>query len=136
MLVPWPRAALAIYVVSATGILVLAVRCWQQATSLKIRYAALLLATVLVSPHLTVYDLVILAPAFLALGAWTLAHRDSAPPVSLLLYACYLLFLVGPLAQITHLQLSVAAMTVLLWITCRISQASETPAYLPAIGSS
>jgi alpha-1,2-mannosyltransferase len=136
MLVPWPRAALAIYVVSATGILVLAVRCWQQATSLKIRYAALLLATVLVSPHLTVYDLVILAPAFLALGDWTLAHRDSAPPVSLLLYACYLLFLVGPLAQITHLQLSVVAMTVLLWITCRISQASEVPAYLPAIGSS
>ena len=30
----------------------------------------------LVSPHLTVYDLVILAPAFLLLGDWALAHRD------------------------------------------------------------
>jgi hypothetical protein len=71
---------------------------------------------------LTVYDLVILAPAFLLLGDWAQAHRDSALPVSLLLYVCYPLFLLGPLARNTHLQLSVVAMTALLWMTWRIAE--------------
>jgi hypothetical protein len=77
---------------------------------------------------LTVYDLVILAPAFLLLGDWALAHHDAAPPVARLalllsfsLYACYPLFLLGPLARITHLQLSVVVMAGLLWISWRIA---------------
>ena len=122
LLLPWPHVAFAFYVASAIGVLVLAVRCWQRAASPEVRFAALLLATILVSPHLTVYDLVILAPAFLLLGDWALAHGDSAPSVSLLLYACYPLFLLGPLARVTHLQLSVVAMTALLWMSCRIPE--------------
>jgi hypothetical protein len=91
---------------------------------LEVRYAALLLATVLVSPHLTVYDLVILTPALLLLGDWVMTHRDSASPIPMLLYAYYLLFLLGPLARITHLQLSVLAMAALLWLTWRIAETS------------
>jgi len=88
-----------------------------------LRYAALLLATVLVSPHLTVYDLVILAPAFLLLTDWALAHREQpfAHSVLVLVYSCYPLFLLGPLTRMTHLQLSVLAMTGLLWITWQLS---------------
>ena len=122
LLLPWPQVAFTFYVASALGVLALAVRCWQRAASLQVRFAALLLATILVSPHLTVYDLVILAPAFLLLGDWALAHGDSAPSVSLLFYACYALFLLGPLARVTHLQLSVVAMTALLWMSCRIPE--------------
>ena len=96
--------------------------CWRSGASLEVRYPALLLATVLVSPHLTVYDLVILAPAFLLLSDWAVAHRDSAPPVFPLLYACYPLFLLGPLARIIHVQLSVVAMTALFWMTWRIAE--------------
>jgi len=122
LLLPWPQMAFALYVVSALGVLALAVGCWRSGASLEIRYSALLLATVLVSPHLTVYDLVILAPAFLLLADWFLAHRDSAPWIAPLLYACYPLFLLGPLARITHLQLSVVAMTALLWICWRVGE--------------
>ena len=121
LLLPSPHLALALYVFTGLGVLVLAVGCWRSRGPLEVRYAALLLATVLASPHLTVYDLVILAPAFLLLGDWTLARRDAAP-VSLLLYLCYPLFLLGPLAKITHLQLSVVIMTALLWMTWRISR--------------
>jgi hypothetical protein len=123
LLFPWPEAAFVFYVVCALGALALAVRCWRMGVSLEIRYSTLLLATVLVSPHLTVYDLVILAPTFLLLGDLVLAHFASAPhasqllPMSLLLYACYPLFLLGPLARISHLQLSVVAMAALLWIS-------------------
>ena len=91
LLLPWPRVAFGLYVVSAVVILALAVRVWTSHSSLSIRFSALLLATVLVSPHLTVYDLVILAPAFLLLGDWalctsrtTVRTADSAAPVSLL----------------------------------------------------
>ncbi len=122
LLLPWPQAAFGLYVVSALAVLTLAVGCWRSGASLEVRYSALLFATILVSPHLTVYDLVILAPAFLLLGDWVLAHRDSAPPILPLLYACYPLFLLGPLARITHLQLSVVAMTVLLWMTWRVAE--------------
>jgi hypothetical protein len=123
LLLPWPHVALALYVVSALAALALAIRCLQSGASLEVRYAALLFATVLVSPHLTVYDLVVLAPAFLLLADWTLTHRGQpfAQSVRRLLYACYPLFLLGPLTRITHLQLSVMAMTGLLWISWRIS---------------
>ena len=73
---------------------------------------------------MTVYDLVILAPAFLLLSDWVLVHRDSAPAIFPLLYACYPLFLLGPLAGIIHLQLSVVAMTALVWMTWRIAERS------------
>ena len=77
LLLPWPRVALGLYVVSAVAILVLAVRVWRSSSSLSVRFPALLLATVLVSPHSTVYDLIILAPAFLLLGDWA-AQREQA----------------------------------------------------------
>jgi alpha-1,2-mannosyltransferase len=129
LLLPWPRIAFALYVVTAIGVLVFAVRCWRNEASLSIRFSALLFATVLVSPHLTVYDLVILAPGFLLLGDWAMAHREPfALWIQQLLYVCYPLFLVGPLARIAHLQLSVIAMTALLWICWLISLRSLSSA--------
>ncbi len=124
LLVPGPQVAFGLYVVTALGVLAIAVGCWRKSASLEVRYSALLFATVLVSPHLTVYDLVILAPAFLLLGDWALAHREEQFELSirLLLYVCYPLFLLGPLARITHLQLSVVAMAALLWISWRASE--------------
>jgi hypothetical protein len=126
LLIPWPHLAWGLYGISALGAVGLAVRNWKSKASLAIRYPALLAASVLVSPHLTVYDLVILAPAFLLLADWTLAHQESplAPWVQRLMYACYPLFLLGPLAGITHLQCSVLAMAALLGISWQISRPS------------
>jgi alpha-1,2-mannosyltransferase len=123
LLLPWPHVAFGLYVLSAVAILVLAVRVWTGRSTLSVRFSALLFATVLVSPHLTVYDLVILAPAFLLLGDWVtgLSEQVFAPRIQQLLYLCYPLFLMGPLTRVTHLQLSVGAITALLWITWRVS---------------
>jgi hypothetical protein len=119
LLVPWPHLSFALYLCTAAGVLMLAVHVWKSKLALGVRYSALLVTTVLVSPHLTVYDLVILAPAFLLLSDWILgtAGLPSASTTSALLYACYPLFLVGPLAAITYVQLSVPVMVALLWIT-------------------
>jgi hypothetical protein len=87
-----------------------------------LRFSALLLATVLIAPHLTVYDLVILAPAFLLLSDSILAPPDflEAPQLKLLLYLAFVLPLSGPLARWTHVQLSVPVMTAVLYLIWKI----------------
>jgi hypothetical protein len=116
MLVPWRPVALALYAISAISVCVLAIACWRRAISLSARYSALLLTSVLIAPHLTVYDLVILAPAFLLLSDWLLMHREN-PGISvleILLYLAFVLPLLGPLARWTHIQLSVPVMVAVL----------------------
>jgi len=119
LLVPWPPAALALYLASALIVIITTLRVWRSDAPLHLRFSSLLLATVLISPHLTVYDLVILAPAFLWLGDWALRHSVSPDSLKqsqltqLLLYLAFPLFLLGPLAMVTHLQLSVIVLAAL-----------------------
>jgi Glycosyltransferase family 87 len=117
MLVPWPSASLALYLITALLVSALAIACWRSRLPLSLRYSALLLATVLLAPHLTVYDLVILAPAFPLLSDWIVTRPDdtAAPHLKLLLYLAFALPLLGPLARWTHLQLSVPVMTAILY---------------------
>jgi hypothetical protein len=118
MLVPWGPAAFALYLASALLVCVLAVACWRSRLPLSLRYSALLFATVLLAPHLTVYDLVILAPAFLLLSDWIVMQlsHPATPRLRLLLYLAYAVPLLGPLARWTHLQLSVPVMAAILYI--------------------
>lgn len=118
MLIPWPTVAWALYVICALGVLFLTLRCWQSPLPLGLRYSSLLLATVLVSPHLTVYDLVILAPAFLLTANWIVGDPayESSRRFVLALYMVYLLPLLGFMARWTHIQFSVVAFFVLLWM--------------------
>jgi hypothetical protein len=117
MLIPWRAASLALYLITALVVSAITVACWRSRPPLSLRYSALLLASVLIAPHLTVYDLVILAPAFLLLSDWILAHSDhaSTSTLALLLYLAFALPLLGPLARWTHLQLSVPLFTALLY---------------------
>jgi hypothetical protein len=128
MLFPWEHISLTLYILSAVAVFVLAIACWRRASvPLAAKYSLLLLATVLVAPHLTVYDLVILAPAFLLLADW-LAGRPSTSSVrglGTLLYLVYMLPLLGPLARWTHVQLSVIAMTASVYLIWHISRKSD-----------
>ncbi|MGA8763042.1 MAG: glycosyltransferase family 87 protein [Candidatus Sulfotelmatobacter sp.] len=131
MLLPWPRLALALYVISALLVLMIAVRCWQSRLSLPLRYSAFLLATVLVAPHVTVYDLVILGPALLLLSDWCIANPDASnrPLFKIVLYLLYALPLLGPLARWTHVQLTIPVMLILL---CLLFQLARRPSSDPA----
>jgi alpha-1,2-mannosyltransferase len=117
MLIPWPWASLTLGILSALLVSVLAIACWRSRLPLSLRFSALLLSTVLLAPHLTVYDLVILAPAFLLFSDWVAAQPSypAAPMLKLLLYLAFALPLIGPLARWTHLQLSVPVMATLLY---------------------
>jgi hypothetical protein len=120
MLMPWPSVSLALYLMTALLVLAVTIACWRSCAPLRLRYSALLLATVLLAPHLTVYDLVILAPAFLLLCDWMITPPDyrftpTLKLLQLLLYLAFALPLFGPLARWTHFQLSVPVMAALLY---------------------
>jgi alpha-1,2-mannosyltransferase len=133
MLVPCPQLALWLYVLSAIVILGLAIAVWKKSSPLGLRYSALLLATVLAAPHLTVYDLVILAPAILLGADWLVSQTSTASRRWLggLFYLVYVLPLVGPVARWTHVQLAVLAMAAAMYAIFRVSQA-RTTSDLPA----
>jgi alpha-1,2-mannosyltransferase len=119
MLLPWPALSLGLYVLSAAVVLGLMIACRKRAVPLPLKYAALLLASVLVAPHLTVYDLVILAPALILIAGWLVAQppTPSTRRLGASLYLVYMLPLLGPFARWTHVQLSVIAMAVgVYWI--------------------
>jgi hypothetical protein len=133
MLIPWPGPALGLYILSAAAVLGLTISCWRrEAVPLAGKYSMLLLATVLVAPHLTVYDMVILAPAFLLQADWLMQQppTSSTRRLATCLYLVYMLPLVGPFARWTHVQISVIAMAacvLLIWQTVR-TFGTETPA--------
>lgn len=126
MLIPGRTLPFALYVLSAFVILGLTAAVWSHrpALPLALRYSSLLLASVLVAPHLIVYDLAILAPVFLLLSDWVIAQRPgSASYMKVALYLGYLAPLVGgPIARWTHLQVSVVLMSVLVSMVWRASR--------------
>lgn len=115
MLIPWNSASFPLYMITAIVVLAWTIQVWKRSKSWGLRFSILLLATVLVSPHLTVYDLVILVPAFLLLADWLVAQEKtgSTTNMGVLLYLAYMLPLVGFLSRWTHVQVSVLAMSIL-----------------------
>jgi hypothetical protein len=117
MLVPAPSVSFALYVITAVVVAGFTIACWRSRMPLSLQYSALLLSTVLLAPHLTVYDLVILAPAFLLVADWLIAELgNAAPHLKVLLLLAFTLPLLGPLARWTHFQLSVPVMAALLYV--------------------
>jgi Glycosyltransferase family 87 len=122
MLVPVPAVAAGLNVISVVAVLITSVVLWRSQESLSLRYCTLLVATVLVAPHLTVYDLVILVPAFLFLADWSLDKSSALTHLPIILYLCYVLPLIGPLSRYTHVQLSVLAFLALLYQLWKIGR--------------
>ena len=118
MLMPTASLTWILYALSSAIVLVITIKLWRSGEAPGMRFSALLLATVLVAPHLTVYDLVILAPAFLLLTEWRLQRSPSeSGTLHLLLYLSFALPLLGPVTRYTHLQFSVIAFgALLLWM--------------------
>ncbi len=117
LLIPSPSIALAFYALSSILAIVLAVRVWRSEVPTSLRYSALIIAAVLVNPHLFIYDLVVLAPALLLTVDWCLANRQLklSPSILVLCYLTFILPLFGPLSRWTHVQISVIAFAALLW---------------------
>lgn len=127
LLIPRPDAAFALYILSSVVVIAAAAAIWRSSSPLALRFSALTLAAVLVNPHLFVYDLLVLAPALLLLADVSLASLQlpSSAAIRVLLYLSFVLPLLGPLSRWTHLQLSVVAFSVLLWVLWRAISRAE-----------
>ena len=130
MLIPSQDLSFGLYVLSAILVVGLTIAVWKRCPSipLALRFSSLLFATVLIAPHLTVYDLVILAPAFLLLSDGLIGRSADLPTTAstlglgTLLYLSYTLPLVGPFSRWTHVQLSVVAMAAVVFVVWRITR--------------
>ncbi len=90
MLLPSPILAFCLYVITAFIVFLGCLRIWKSANPLSLRFSALLLATVLVDPHLFVYDQVVLAPALMLLTDWWVGLQAGQSRVfTALLYLTY-----------------------------------------------
>ena len=120
----WLAAPL--WLVGSAVVLERTVRVWRSGADVLVRLGVLLLATVLVSPHLFAYDAAVLSLALLWIGAWMQRTRAMLPQAAdrfwrgvPLLYATFLF----PIAHIIKVQISVLVM---IWLVFMLTSAVRT----------
>ncbi len=145
-----PAVALTAYGAASTITLVVAFLAWRSKGPLEVRYAVFLIATILVDPHMWVYDFLLLTPAFLLLWDWVRGQDtglvgDVWPRVrpaaagrwavddvfEWLLYFCYFSPLFGIVADATRVQPSIPALATLGAMALTLVRSSITP--IPAL---
>jgi alpha-1,2-mannosyltransferase len=117
LLLPWPPVVALCSMIGLVVAVVVAVRSWSSPAPLTVRWALLVLLTVLASPHLVAYDLILLTVPLLVFADWCARNVDHPlqPRVALLLVLIYLAPFSGNLARVIHVQLSVVVMAILAW---------------------
>jgi hypothetical protein len=91
-------------------VIIQTIRVWRSSAPLALRTAVLVVASVLVNPHVFVYDAVVLAPAVIWLAAWTYGdERLSRRTRAVFAWGVYGLYpsLLVPTAALVAIQLSV-----------------------------
>jgi hypothetical protein len=128
LLLSAPLLATALYLLSSAAVLALTIRLWRSSAPLEIRYSALVLSTILVSPHVGYYELVLLVPAFILTAA--MSERLLAPQrriFRVILGFAYLILMPGALAAVTRVQFSVLLLVTWLSALCWIGSKFRVP---------
>ena len=125
VLVPYSSVAYAAYLLTAAIVIVMAARYWRSAVPLELRYSVLLLATVLVNPHVNPYDLVVIVPVFVLVAQWAITNGQTSGLLWTLLFLCYYLPAMTFLPAMTHVQFSVIAMVVLMVLLIALGRTAD-----------
>jgi hypothetical protein len=120
----------ALWVASSGAALGALAYVWRRSGSADLRMGALVVAAVLMNPHLYVYDLVVLAAAFAAIVRWALDSPDFAESrqTLALLHLLWWAPLAGPLAALTHVQLTSILLAALLGTLAAAVSTQDVPA--------
>jgi hypothetical protein len=94
----------------------LTVKVWRRSEEWTLRFATLLVATLLISPHVQTYDAILLAPATLWLTQWALQNHRRQMVVGLAVLSVIFL---TPATRIAGIPLTIPLMIWLLWETSR-----------------
>lgn len=123
---PWPRAAAMLSSLVSVAVIAFAARTWGSAMPLQVRYAVLVMATVLVSPHVYTYELLVLAPALLLAASVAIPHGRSSLLLWAVLYLVFAMPALPTLAVAAHVQWSVPALAALMVIVALPRWSAET----------
>jgi arabinofuranan 3-O-arabinosyltransferase len=114
-----------------TVVLAISIGVWRSSAPLGLRFSAMIVATVLVSPHFFVYDAAVLSVPLLLTGAWVEEHRPAwRAAFWQAVYALFVLLLF-PTARLVHIQGSVL---VLAWMFLQLYRAARVPAAVTVRG--
>lgn len=116
------EAATIIWVVASGVFAWLMLRVWRRHESWTLRVSALLIGTLLISPHVEVYDAILLAPATLWLTIEGVELRR--PALIAVVWLLSIAFLI-PSARVAGIPLTIPMMAWLLWTCSAISQTSQ-----------
>jgi Glycosyltransferase family 87 len=122
VLVPYQPAALLLYGIAALVTLLITARVWRSHAAIEIRLSAIVLAMVLISPHVNAYDLILLAPVFFLLTNWLVRSPGDSHgrALSIWLYILMAAPIVAGLPAVLRLQFSATAMAAILFLLWRI----------------
>jgi hypothetical protein len=133
LLLPWPPLATAAGLAAVPLAAWLAARAWRAHGDWRPRWAALVLAALVASPHLLTYDLLLLAAPLLLLVDWHLAGLGQVPRGEWRWALLGLYFAAWPgtfVARLFQVQVSTVGMLAALWLIARgaITGADTPPA--------
>jgi hypothetical protein len=124
LIVPYAPLVAVIAAVGLAASLVAAGRGWSASGPIGVRWSLLVLLTILASPHLLTYDLLLLSLPLLLLADWAIAHAEhpSSAPIRILLALLYFAPFSGMIvARLTGIQISVVVMGLAAWHAYRVS---------------
>jgi Glycosyltransferase family 87 len=120
--VPWPMAASALYALAALLTLAAAARIWRSGAHINRRASVVVLAMLLISPHVFEYDLILLAPVYFLLtnALAASAIEEGVPVIVWGLCALFVAPLMTGIPPAIRLQFSVTAMVAILFVLWRL----------------
>lgn len=118
--------ALPLWVILSAAVLVYVVKVWKSSAPLRVRVGVMMLASVLVNPHVIVYDAAVLAMPLIWFGAHV-QNRRPGPDAVTFWTIVYWLFVttLTPTARMIGVQVSVLLMTALFVLIARMALRNE-----------
>jgi hypothetical protein len=133
-MLPGPAATIA-WLLASSAVCYMVVRVWRSYAPVAVRTGALALGSMLVNPHVNLYDAAVIAPALVSLGGWLEGQDERWEPLRrrwrVALYVLYALLLV-PTGRLAGLQLSPL---VLLWMMHAVWRVASEPRAITAAAS-
>jgi len=119
LLLPWPWLVTATAVIAIPLTTCVAVRVWRTHEDWRPRWAALITAAMLASPHLLTYDLLLLAAPLILIVDWRIETTGTVAPEQWRWALLLLYFGAWPgtfIARLYHVQVSTLGMLLVLWL--------------------
>jgi alpha-1,2-mannosyltransferase len=122
LLVPYEPVVALCGAAALIGAIVLAARIWSASASLSVRFGELIVLTILASPHLISYDLLLLTIPLLLFADWAAQHQDHrfsavVPGALVLLYFAPFSGMI--VARLIGVQIAVPVMAAVAWMMGR-----------------